>query len=331
MKLKDIQHEYDLIFSLGAACQVAAQMRIHQIRKFSGPLDWYVFENTAKLIDTLNKRFTNFMKLENLEVLEIHENMYKVMDTDSTCISIHDFPANIDIGDYYQEYRNMLERRVRRFYDEIEKSRSVLFIRMHCSYDETKMLEDCLINLFGDKASLLVVNHLNYEGFFESDWKLDHTCCMNIYQRDQEWDGYLPHWNAILEGIKLSLLPVDINNNDIFINWYSMEELPGRKYFRWAKNSSNIYIKGCKGASLTFTLFTYSPNDITVRIKTGIIGKSEEYTINSRESHDVKIPIENDDINISIDSDIWIPAQTWEGNYDNRELGAGILEPCIIK
>lgn len=213
MKLKDIQHKYDLVVSLGAACQSAWQMRLHNLRTFSGPFDWTIFGEIPKMVETINTRFDDYMRLENIIDEGPHGDHHRVSDPHSTCLSVHDFPLDLSVEEAYPDYRKRLEKKINRFYDEIERANSVLFVRLIGDYDGAKMFEENLVDLFGDKVTLLVVQHHLEDEFIDLEWDLEHTCGVIIQhvEEQMDWIGSMPHWDRIFEGIELNSIPADMD------------------------------------------------------------------------------------------------------------------------
>ena len=59
MNLEDIQKSYGLIVSLGGLCQVTNQIKRHNLRTFSGPLDWFYYPSLSDVNRLLQNRFKN--------------------------------------------------------------------------------------------------------------------------------------------------------------------------------------------------------------------------------------------------------------------------------
>jgi hypothetical protein len=70
LDLQDIKGSYDVIVSLGSACNTAMLLRQHNLRRFSGPLDWKVSGSLSDVNRLLRKKFVNFMELENMTLLD---------------------------------------------------------------------------------------------------------------------------------------------------------------------------------------------------------------------------------------------------------------------
>lgn len=131
MNLEDIQKSYGVIVSLGGLCQVTNQIKRHNLRTFSGPLDWFYYPSLSDVNRLLQNRFKKFMKLENM-VIEGSESYgliesefdnqikwaeritYCIKDTYYNCFSMHDFPINSekDLKSTYPSFKAKLDTRI---------------------------------------------------------------------------------------------------------------------------------------------------------------------------------------------------------------------------
>ncbi|WIV19870.1 DUF1796 family putative cysteine peptidase [Paenibacillus polygoni] len=112
MNLQDVKKSYELIVSLGMSCAPAINLQRTSLRKFSMPLDWMISYSLTEVNKLYKNKFQNFMKLENLTLLEEthyylkdglpafsadNDNTlvksYFVRDTLYNIISVHDFPV----------------------------------------------------------------------------------------------------------------------------------------------------------------------------------------------------------------------------------------------
>jgi len=204
MHLNEIQRSYDTVISLGGSCQVAAQMARHSLRTFSGPLDWFIFSSVPCLSKALNGGFQGFMDYQNLEIIGPSETNYVLKDSVFNCYSYHDFPlsSNGDISSYYPEFKEKINRRVRRFYHKMEAKKSILLIRLYGECDEIRGLRTILSNLTKADVTLLVVNHSTEPGIKEIDWNLAKVCSVQIYNPPNLWSGCNQDWDVLLSGVK---------------------------------------------------------------------------------------------------------------------------------
>lgn len=68
MNLKEIQGEYDAVFSLGHLCLTALQLRKMNKRPYAGPFDWVGTSSLPDLCRLIRNRFEGFMNPINLRV-----------------------------------------------------------------------------------------------------------------------------------------------------------------------------------------------------------------------------------------------------------------------
>ncbi len=177
MNLEDIQKSYGVIVSLGGLCQVTNQIKRHNLRTFSGPLDWFYYPSLSDVNRLLQNRFKKFMKLENM-VIEGSESYgliesefdnqikwaeritYCIKDTYYNCFSMHDFPINSekDLKSTYPSFKAKLDTRINRFLEKINSSESILFIRIWGNRDEAIELQNVLSKITNKDFNILIVN-----------------------------------------------------------------------------------------------------------------------------------------------------------------------------
>ncbi|MDL2323630.1 papain-like cysteine peptidase [Ruminococcaceae bacterium OttesenSCG-928-A16] len=224
MKLSQIKGVYDCAISLGAPCQPAQQLKMHNLRSFSGPFDWTVLESVPCLIKAIDTKFENYFALENLTVKEKHGHTYLVYDELYECMSVHDFPyvENDDpskIFDVYPAFIEKMQRRIQRFYSRISDSQRTLFVRFHASHQDAQNLQKYLKALVKNDFTLLVLNETDTPRLIEENWDIENTYAARIFQTPEiPWQGYTPHWDQILSGISLNNTahnPLDIHDDPI--------------------------------------------------------------------------------------------------------------------
>jgi hypothetical protein len=204
VNLSDIQRKYDTVISLGGSCQVTYQMARHNLRTFSGPLDWFVFYSASCLSKALNSGFQGFMDYQNLEVIGPCEANYIIKDSVFDCYSYHDFPlcCNGDISSYYPEFKEKIDRRVQRFQQKLQVKKSILLIRLHGRFDDIRDLKTIIGGLTKSDVTLLLVNHSTVPTITEMDWNLPNVCSVEIYNSPNSWSGCDQYWDVLLNGVK---------------------------------------------------------------------------------------------------------------------------------
>lgn len=232
MDFEAIKGTYDVIVSLGSSCSPAIQLKRLSLRKFSGPLDWCVSLKLSDVNRLLGNRFANFMDIRNLHVMErthywledgeekrmddspelipayfVKDNLYQVL-------SVHDFPILPGQPWYvtYPSYKTKLDRRIRRFLDNVMNAPSVLFVRWQGKYEEAYVLQEILAGLVKGKFTVLLLSPEEQpRAITELPWGLNRTCALSV--PDEPNNELL--WNYVLNGVSVSL-PETIGEGDDF-------------------------------------------------------------------------------------------------------------------
>ncbi|MFO6559924.1 papain-like cysteine peptidase [Bacillus cereus] len=224
MNLEDIQKSYGVIVSLGGLCQVTNQIKRHNLRTFSGPLDWFYYPSLSDVNKLLQNRFKKFMKLENM-VIEGSESYgliesefdnqikwaeritYCIKDTYYNCFSMHDFPINSekDLKSTYPSFKAKLDTRINRFLEKINSSESILFIRIWGNRDEAVELQNVLSKITNKDFNILIVNFKEgISNIVEQNWGISRVCLIELPRYQDRWEGDDSDWDVILNKITLT-------------------------------------------------------------------------------------------------------------------------------
>ncbi|WP_336771382.1 papain-like cysteine peptidase [Bacillus bombysepticus] len=224
MNLEDLKKSYDIVVSLGGLCQVTNQLKRHNLRTFSGPLDWFYYPSLSDTNRLLQNRFKKFMELENM-VVEGSESYgliesefdnqtkwseritYCIKDTYYNCFSMHDFPINPEENwkVTYPSFKAKLSTRINRFLEKITSSESILFIRIWGNRDEAVELQKVLSKITNKDFNILIVNFA--EGIpdvVEQNWGISRVCSIEIPRYQDRWEGDDSDWDKILNKITLT-------------------------------------------------------------------------------------------------------------------------------
>ena len=128
----------DMIFSVGGDCIAASQQRNRNLRPYSLPFDWCFSAGESALANfasMLDNGFCDFALRGNLQEISGVRLGYK--DVKSGYSFVHHFKAPIGTTGEYERFNEILRRRIRRFYSEIERSNVVL-----CLLSRTWKLSD---------------------------------------------------------------------------------------------------------------------------------------------------------------------------------------------
>jgi hypothetical protein len=216
MNLQDIKGSYDVIVSLGSACNPAMLLKQHNLRRFSGPLDWCASNSLSDVNRLLKNRFEGFMEFENMCLLDETNfflndgdavlsgdgstqriKAYWVKDTYYNVISMHDFPIlpNQDWTVTYPSFKEKLNRRINRFLEKITNSQSVLFVRWAASYNQAVELQSVLSKIVKGRFTILILCPVDdLQNISEMNWGIDRVCAVKVPNKpfdNSTWDYVL--------------------------------------------------------------------------------------------------------------------------------------------
>lgn len=161
--------KYDLIVSLGMDCGCTTYLRKYDLQQGSYPFDWLTHASFAQRIDVLMDDFAAFLDSANFRLIEkagdkrndSHCDYYENVKTG--LYFYHDFPAGVPLTESFAAFKDKYERRIRRFYERLEKAERVLFVWFS---QNTQTPEDMIINghrkleaKLGKPVEILFVEH----------------------------------------------------------------------------------------------------------------------------------------------------------------------------
>lgn len=224
MNLQDVKGQYDLIISLGSACNPALQLNRLNLRSFtSSPLDWSYSPYLSDVNRLLQNKFNGFMQIENMSLVDDsgdyvyfndkmlrfpHQNLYKstksyiIQDTYYNIFSAHDFAIvpNKDWTDMYPKFKKNLDYRVNRFMKKMMSSKSILFIRWGAKYEEATELQTILSSLTKAQIRILILNPVDgIQTPTEVDWEINNVCMVNVPHDPNN----VSTWDYVLDEILL--------------------------------------------------------------------------------------------------------------------------------
>jgi hypothetical protein len=215
LDLQDIKGSYDVIVSLGSACNTAMLLRQHNLRRFSGPFDWNVSGSLSDVNRLLKNKFVGFMELENMRLMDgtghgVDDGVdlqpvksHIVMDTYYNIISFHDFPIlpNLDWTATYPSFKDKLNYRIDRFLEKIINSQSILFVRWAGSYAQAVELQSVLTGIVKGKFNILILEPVEgLQDVNEIKWGIDRVCAVTV--PNLPYDNST--WDYVLNGITLT-------------------------------------------------------------------------------------------------------------------------------
>lgn len=211
MKLDRIKGQYDYVISLGHGCGVAEQLKRNNLRKFSGPLDWFITSSTERLVLMLKTKFEDFMLYKNLEItgIETSKKSWIVSDVYSLTVSVHDFILEGDQDGLLPDYglfKEKINRRIERFYNIItNRENKILFIRTLISGGgDIGKIEECLTDIGCFNFKLLALSYSDKSLIEDQNYISDKSCAVRIYNLPDVWSGDDDSWKILLNGITVS-------------------------------------------------------------------------------------------------------------------------------
>ncbi|GAB6930444.1 papain-like cysteine peptidase [Paenibacillus sp. JCM 10914] len=223
MELLNIKRAYDVIIGLGSWCGPSIYLRQHQLRRFSFPLDWMISNSLPDVTRLISNHFDGFMDLERIKKIDgtsayledgiaspnqagqAHDDAHFILDTWYNVISVHDFPVrpNRDWTETYDSYKAKLQERIRRFYDVLKNSSSVLFVRWGpVNPQEAVELHAALSPFVSGTCNVLFMQPIEGMTYVqEIDWGFDGISTLQV-PLDRPND--LNVWNYAYLGLRLT-------------------------------------------------------------------------------------------------------------------------------
>lgn len=205
MNINEIKGKYDAIFSLGDLCLTSIQLKKHNLRPYSGVLDWVASPKLSKVNKLLENRFIGFMDYENLRVLGYADTFICVSDDGYDVVSNHDFGGDDNTLEHLWGYKEVMEkynRRIDRFLKEVDSAKRILFVRTEGTFEDAIELQNVLSKLVKHDFTVLLINHTQVEGIVEKNWPLEKVCSLEFPNKDK-WEGNHDLWERVLDGVYL--------------------------------------------------------------------------------------------------------------------------------
>ena len=143
-----VKNEHDLYISLGAGCSCTQALRKSHLQYYSYPYDWLFGADFIDRIKIIANDFKDWMNYEDLELIGTRENpiLCKIYKNKKTGIVFnHDFPLSKLLEDSYSRVKQKYERRIKRLINQIEASRSILFVYIEIPNERREITHKDLI------------------------------------------------------------------------------------------------------------------------------------------------------------------------------------------
>lgn len=205
MNINEIKGKYDAVFSLGDLCLTSIQLKKHNLRPYSGVLDWVASPMLSKVNKLLENRFVGFMDYENLRVLGYADTFICVSDDGYHLVSNHDFGGDDNTLEHLWGYKEVMEkynRRIDRFLKEVDSAKKILFVRTEGTFEDAIELQNVLSKIVKHDFRVLLINHTDVDGIVEKNWPLEKICSLEFPNKDK-WEGNHELWESVLDGVRL--------------------------------------------------------------------------------------------------------------------------------
>lgn len=200
---------YDGIISLGRNCHLRWFLKKLNLYKIENSIFDNMYSNDlSKVCDLIENKFVNFFDYENLEKCgENPWHAYSIYDKKNNMFSYHDFYQNLSI-EVYKNFKNKKNNQVKDFYENIEKFKSLLFIRVNHrkeNLENTIRLFDVInkyrngkfFDLYVFQNSKKIINQVpkinNLYAFYDKDWVFNNGI----------WNGDEKLWSLIFKFVKI--------------------------------------------------------------------------------------------------------------------------------
>lgn len=219
-----MKKQYDIIYSMGRDCACSMFMKQANLRACSGPFDWLTNADFQTRIDLILNDFTNFMNKDDVIPLAKDPNM----QNDDSCdyyqnirnhfYYYHDFPTKVAFEKSFPSVYEKYQRRIKRFYDNINKSERVLLIwfsHYHNTADDVLLKASKQIcEKFGKNIDFLIIEHSENVITPIKNQIRDNIIKYNVHTLELDDKGY-PTTQGYIE----RSLPI-FKQYSLYIPWY---------------------------------------------------------------------------------------------------------------
>ncbi|WP_158630052.1 DUF1796 family putative cysteine peptidase [Cohnella sp. AR92] len=202
MRWYDCAGAYKAFVSLGATCQTAHQLRRLGLRRFAGPLDWFISRNASDISRLVSNRFDGLLNVNRLQVVGIDQTNHVIRDTGYNLESYHDFPAFQPWTVAYPEVASKLRRRAQAVLS-AGAGGPLCFVRTEASESQSLQLQRALSLIAPRGFRLLVVNFKDEYRIRHEDWGFPGIASISI-PTGHDWRGYDQAWWEIMHGFSVA-------------------------------------------------------------------------------------------------------------------------------
>ena len=161
------KNKFDFIVSIGHGCASTSYLRRCNLQNYSYPFDWIAGAPFNMITDYIVNGFQGFLNIEDLEPFVPADGSgdKRTMDLyrnkKNNYHHFHDFPKDTPLEESFGSVKEKYDRRIKRFYDNIDSSKKILFVWFSHSIPQQDEIyvESCkkLRNHFSDKEIYMLV------------------------------------------------------------------------------------------------------------------------------------------------------------------------------
>lgn len=217
----------DLFVSVGGVCRPAHYLRRFHLRSFSSPFDWITNYKLEHIIHFLRNDGADFFA--NIEYMGDDEwvKTHSIKDTNTGMISIHDFPLNKSVEEYYPDFIAKYKRRFANLKKALQKSKCIVFLsyrnetlqEFQIFLNEMQKIhsaEYIFVNIRHNEnlatMTKSIINMSNGGGeIIEYSFNDKHLKGSDIRLNPNAWLGNVEQWNKIVCKFRLPLSVAFIN------------------------------------------------------------------------------------------------------------------------
>lgn len=129
-----MRKKFDIIYSIGRDCACSDYLFHNKLRLCSGPLDWLTNASVEQRFEMLLNDFKDFLNSKDFQFLPKDPNVFNDEKCDyyenikTGFYFYHDFPIGIPFEKTFPEVQKKYSRRIKRFYENINKKERVLLV-----------------------------------------------------------------------------------------------------------------------------------------------------------------------------------------------------------
>lgn len=164
-----MKNKYDIVYSIGHDCACSMYLKKHNLRVAAGPLDWLTSVPAHMRFDMILNNFDGFMNIEDFEFVTKNPNIVNDEKCDyyknrrTGLYFYHDFPTGVALEESFPNVSEKYARRIKRFYDNIQKCEHVLLVWFSHYHETTNdawaefAIRFC--NKMNKKIDFLIIQH----------------------------------------------------------------------------------------------------------------------------------------------------------------------------